>query len=106
MRCAKDIIVLGARGEGGAGKSGRLCVFLWVLRVLGYFRDFVQIYMQTIKICPGFQVPRGCECEQEKRKNGGKGLPANTSCVPQQRLTHEQQVKVEEEVVVEERWPW
>lgn len=72
----------------------------------GYFRDFVQIYMQTIKICPGFQVPRGCECEQEKRKNGGKGLPANTSCVPQQRLTHEQQVKVEEEVVVEERWPW
>lgn len=42
----------------------------------------------------------------EKRKNGGKGLPANTSCVPQQRLTHEQQVKVVEEVVVEERWPW
>ncbi|EDX18482.1 GD15524 [Drosophila simulans] len=57
--------------------------------------------MQTIKICPGFQVPRSCECEQEKRKNGGKGPPANTSCVPQQRLTHEQQVEVEQEVVVE-----
>jgi len=31
----------------------------------------------------------------EKRKNGGKGPPANTSCVPQQRLTHELHVEVE-----------
>jgi len=31
----------------------------------------------------------------EKRKNGGKGPPANTSCVPQQRLTYEPHVEVE-----------
>lgn len=82
MRC--DALCQGhhrpwGKGEGGAGKSGRLCVFLWVLRVLGYFRDFVQIYMQTIKICPGFQVPRSCECEQEKRKSGKMGA---RDCLP------------------------
>jgi len=58
-------------------------VFLWVLRVLGYFGDFVQIYMQTIKICPGFQVPRSCE--QEKRKSGKMGardrLPIRHVCL-------------------------